>query len=229
MTHDPNSPKKSPKRRPVTRFGQISQSQLKFGSEERFAWQKSQNSSDVVYKLPDMTMTKSVIFGSSLRQGMDDNPDNKKRSTGPGSYDFASCYDHNSEYSTKQGNRFSCAARQSMAVKTPSQGAIYNIEKCYWNGPEKQQPIGFPVSSRTALNSGSCTADADMFMPKYDTGTAITIASRLKTKPPSSNTPGAIYDVQKYFDFRTGPSFSFGKGRGNRFKEVGFLPELPDL
>ena len=83
-----------------------------------------------------------------------------------------------------------------MAIKTPSQGAIYNIEKCYWNGPDKQQPIGFPVSSRTPLYNGSCTADADMFMPKYETGNAITIASRLKTKSLSSSTPGAIYDFQ---------------------------------
>ena len=95
MAQSPSSsPKKSPKRRPVTRYGQISQNQLKFGTEERFAWQKPQSSSDVVYKLPDMTMTKSAVFGTSLRQGMDDNPDVKKRSTGPGSYDFSPCYDH---------------------------------------------------------------------------------------------------------------------------------------
>ena len=32
---------------------------------------------------------------------------------------------------------------------------------------------------------------------------------------------------QKKIDFRTGPSFSFGKGKGSRFKELGYLPE-PD-
>src|SRR5438105_992470 len=107
------SPPKSPKKE-VTRYGPVKQADIKFGTEERFKWQNALNSNDVCYELPEMTMTRSVVFGSSLRVGMDEeNPDNKKRSTGPGSYDFAPCFDHNSEYVKKQGSRFACAARQS--------------------------------------------------------------------------------------------------------------------
>jgi hypothetical protein len=65
-------------------------------------------------------------FGNSLRTGMDDeNPDAKKRSTGPGSYEFANCYDHLSEYQSTHANRFALAPRQSMAMKTPSPGAVF--------------------------------------------------------------------------------------------------------
>ncbi len=179
----------------VTRFGAVKQSDAKFGSEERFKWQNALNSNDVAYELPEMTSTRSVIFGSSLRVGMDEeNPDNKKRSTGPGSYDFAPCFDHNSEYITKQGNRFACSSRQSMALKTPSPGAVYNIEKQYWNGPEKQDGIGFVNAARQNLYGSSLSANADMYFPKNETGPAITIAKRFKIKKGTDSTPGPIYD-----------------------------------
>lgn len=220
----PKSPKKE-----VTRYGVVHHTDIKFGGEQRFAWQNATNTTDVAYELPEMTMTRSVIFGSSLRKGMDEeNPDNKKRSTGPGSYDYSGCYDHNSEYVTKVGNRFGCAPRQSMAVKTPSPGAVYNIEKQFWNGREKSMGIGFVNATRGDLYGTSLGANADMYMPKYETGPAISIAKRFKVKKAQDSTPGAIYDVDKKFNFKTGPSFSFGKGKGNRFKEVGFLPEICD-
>jgi hypothetical protein len=93
----PKSPKKD-----VTRFGPIKKPDITFGGEERFAWQKAEGSNDVAYDLPPVTMTRSVKFGFALRKGMDDeNPDNKKRSTGPGSYQYGGCYDHLSEYSKK--------------------------------------------------------------------------------------------------------------------------------
>ena len=44
----------------------------------------------------------------------------------------------------------------------------------------------------------------------------------MKCLKPSS---GAVYDLRK-FGFKTGPAFSFGKGKGDRFKEVGFLPDI---
>jgi len=115
----------SPKK-PVTRYGAVPDIAIKFGNEERFQWQKSQNSSDVVYDIPVLQPSKSIIFGNSLRAGMDDeNPDAKKRSTGPGSYEFANCYDHLSEYQSTHANRFALAPRQSMAMKTPSPGAVF--------------------------------------------------------------------------------------------------------
>jgi hypothetical protein len=142
-------------------------------------------------------MSRSVAFGYSLRKGMDEeNPDNKKRSTGPGSYEFAGCFDHLSEYAHKEANRFACAPRQSMAVKTPSPGAVYNIEKKYYLGPEKSMGIGFANASRAPMNGKSVTANADMFIPKPETGSAITIAGRPKVaKFLQTPTPGAIYDV----------------------------------
>jgi hypothetical protein len=73
---------------PCTRFGPIHSPVAKMGSEERFAWQKPQFSSDVMYELPSVSMNRVVSFPSAVRGGMDDNPDAKKRSTGPGSYTF---------------------------------------------------------------------------------------------------------------------------------------------
>ena len=91
MIHSPSgtsSPPKSPKK-DVTRYGPVKLSDVRFGTEERFAWQNATSSNDVSYSLPEMTMTRSVIFSCSLRGGMDDiNPDNKKRSTGPGRLKF---------------------------------------------------------------------------------------------------------------------------------------------
>lgn len=193
----PKSPtSKSPLRRDSTRYGQIKEPDLKFGTEQRFRWQQVATN-DVSYNLPPMTMNRSVAFGYSLRKGMDeDNPDNKKRSTGPGSYEFSGSFDHLSEYVRKEANRFACAPRQSMAVKTPSPGAVYNIEKKYYLGPEKSMGIGFANATRGSLYGASTSANADMFIPKPETGPAITIAGKPKpSKFLQTPTPGAIYDV----------------------------------
>lgn len=191
----PGSPSKSPSRRDATRYGQIKEADLKFGTERRFQWQTS-SANDVSYNLPEMTSSRSTVFGYALRKGMDEeNPDNKKRSTGPGSYEFAGCFDHLSEYAKKEANRFPCAPRQSMAMKTPSPGAVYNIEKKYYMGPEKSMGIGFANSNRGALYGASTSANADMFVPKPETGPAITIAGRPKQKFLTAGTPGAVYDV----------------------------------
>jgi hypothetical protein len=197
---------KSPQRvksppKDVTRYGLIKEPELKFGNEKRFLWQKPATN-DVSYNLPEMTMTKSAVFGYALRKGMDEeNPDNKKRSTGPGSYDYAGSYDFLSEYVKKEANRFPCAPRQSMAMKTPSPGAVYNIEKKYYTGPEKSMAIGFPNSTRAPLFNNSAGANADMFMPKPEMGPAITIAGKSKqqTKFLNFQTPGPIYDVHVSF------------------------------
>lgn len=223
----PGSPVKSPtrERKPCTRYGVVANPQPPFAKEERFAWQKAQYSSDSVYEIPLDSKVHNVLFGTSVRKAM--NEEGMKSSTGPGSYDFMKCYDHHSEYAKSNGNKFSLAARQSMAVKTPSPGAVYNVGKCYWNGPDKGEAIGFSVSTRKSLYGGSTTADADMFIPKSEKGIAVTMAGRPKTPQLTTTTPGAVYDVHKKIDFRTGPSFSFGKGKGSRFKELGYLPE-PD-
>lgn len=202
MTSSGSSYGFSPKKKDVTRYGAVKISDVSFGNEERFQWQNANRANDVAYNLPTMTMTRSVRFGYSLRQGMDEiNPDNKKKSTGPGSYNPDNCYDFNSEYVKKSSNRFSCATRQSMVMKTPSPGAVYNIENKYYLGPEKKIPISFPVSNRDNRLNRSITANADLYLPKADTGPAITIAKKFKKKFEQENTPGAIYDVHvcKYF------------------------------
>ena len=191
----PRSPTRSPKKI-VTRYGAIKQADLKFGTEKRFQWQNSGATSDVMYEIQEMQPSKSVIFGNSLRQGLDDeNPDAKKRSTGPGSYEFAECFDHLSEYATKKANRFGQAPRQSMAMKTPSPGAVYNIEKQYWNGPEKDKAVGFANGTRQPLYGSTLGANADMFFARQEPGPAVSIAKRLKTRELGSNSPGPVYDV----------------------------------
>jgi hypothetical protein len=192
----PNSPERSPKK-DVTRYGPVKHSEIKFGSEERFQWQSAKSTNDVAYELPAMKMSRSIVFSQATRKGMDEeNPDNKKRSTGPGSYDFSGSFDHLSEYVKKEANRFPCAPRQSMAVKTPSPGAVYNIEKLYYTGPErKSQGIGFANASRSSLFNSSTGSNCDLFIPKPEAGTAITIAGRHKQKFVTASSPGPIYDV----------------------------------
>lgn len=221
----PGSPAKSPqkKKKEVTRYGLVSQNQPAFAKEERFSWQKAAFTSDTVYDVKPIRPNTGIVFGTANRKPL--NEAGSKSSTGPGSYDFTKCYDHNSEYGSTWAGRFSVAARESMAVKTPSPGAVYKLGKCYWNGPDRSQPIGFPCSTRKPLYEGSSCADADMFMPKSDTGNGITMAGRPKAKKLEQPTPGAVYDVHKYVNFKTGPAFSFGKGKGSRFKQIDFLPE----
>ena len=133
---------------PCTRYGPVHSPITRMGSEERFAWQKPQNSSDVMYELPSQNMGRVVSFPSAIRGGNDENADIKKRSTGPGSYNPTHCYDRLSEYCVHKANRFADAPRQSMDMKTPSPGAVYNVDKCYWNGPEKFNGISFNKDQR---------------------------------------------------------------------------------
>jgi hypothetical protein len=134
----------SPNRRDCTRYGPIHSPATKMGTEERFSWQKPQFSSDVMYDLPEMRMSRSVGFPSAVRGGMDDtNPEAKKSSVGPGSYQYGHCYNKISDFNVHPAIKFAEAPRPSMDMKTPSPGAVYNVEKCYWNGPEKKFGIGF--------------------------------------------------------------------------------------
>lgn len=144
----------------------------------------------------DIYFIKIVIFGNSLRAGADDeNPDAKKNSTGPGSYDVAKGFDFNSEKSASRMTRFGAAPRQSMAMKTPSPGAVYNIDNCYWNGPKKNLAIGFNCDQRPPLYGSGAGSNAEISWPKLPTGPAITMGSRFKEKKLARPTPGAIYDV----------------------------------
>jgi len=154
-----------------------------------------------------------------VRTSLDENPDAKKRSTGPGSYDLSHVHNHISDYTFKGGARFSTGARESMAMKTPSPGAVYNIENCYSNGPKNKTGISFNCDSRQSL--GPVGSDADMLWPKLSKSTSITIAKKIKRKEKGADNPGPIYNIRQ--NWKTGPSFSFSKGRGDRFSSFGML------
>lgn len=186
----------------------------------RFHWQSSNKASDVVYSLPDMNSGKGFQFGTGTRQGMDDiNPDAKKRSTGPGSYHVEECFSAYSEYPTRRAFRFSGAARQSMAEKTPSPGAVYNTEGLFSSGSNKVIPIGFGTDVRRPLDGVPTSLNADMLWPALPKGKSVTIGAKLNKKSRFAGTPGAIYDVHKVVDFKTGPSFSFGRSKASRFQD----------
>jgi hypothetical protein len=221
------SPTKKVNKKPVTRYGPVGQSNQKFGTEERFAWQNAQFSSDVVYVLPSTIMDRSSAFGSGARGNLDQG-EAAKSSTGPGSYTPGKCFDHVSDSTNHHAMRFADAPRQSMDMKTISPGPVYNIEKTYWNGKDKGSPISFNCDHRKPLHEGEqCTKDADMFSPKAHYGAAITMAGKWKEPPLSAaRSPGPVYDVAKKQNFKTGPSFSFGRGRGDRFAPVGMLKEF---
>ena len=217
------SPKRPPTRPLITRYGPNSQSTVSFSQEERFAWQKAKFQSDVVYDIKPAYTGRTVLFSGSVRVPADDNPDAKKRSTGPGSYDVAASADHISDYIHKGGQKFASAARESMVVKSPSPGPVYTIDGCYYRGPDKTQPISFNCDSRTALGS-TTNVDADMLWPQLSKGKAITIAKRLPRKEKGADTPGPHYKIRQ--NFQTGPSFSFGRGRGDRFTAISILRGL---
>ena len=203
----------------TTRYGVAHSPDTKFGTEERFQWQNAQFVSDVSYHLPDTKSKIGSIFGTSARGGMDDvNPDAKKRSTGPGSYNVDDCYDCLSEYLSHKGPKFSCAPREGMDMKTPSPGAVYNTSELFRSGKDKSIKISFNCDTRPPLYNPSVSANADMLLLKPERGPAISIGKRLKHKSRGADTPGAIYDVHKIQSFKTGPSFSFGRSKQSRFK-----------
>ena len=78
------SPSKSPQKTPksVTRYGTVHQRAERFGKEERFRWQKAQNTSDVAYVVPVEQTSKDIRFPLSTRKPLNTA---EQFSTGPGS------------------------------------------------------------------------------------------------------------------------------------------------
>ena len=114
-----------------------------------------------------------------------------------------------------------------MSMKTPSPGAVYNLGQTYYTGPTKQVKIGFNCDTRADPSKECITAEADMYSPKPEYGPGISIAKRFTVKNQANDNPGPIYDVLRFHNFQTGPSFSFGKNKGaNRFSAMtGFLDD----
>ena len=216
----PDGRKRPPTRPLITRYGPNSQSTVSFAKEQRFAWQKAKFQSDVNYDIKPEGAGRTVLFSGALREPADDNPDAKKRSTGPGSYDIQNAPNFLSDYIMKGGQRFSSAARESMAAKTPSPGPVYTIDGCYYRGPEKSIPIGFNCDQRGPFSKSS-KVDADMVWPTLSAGPSITMGKRLPRREKGADTPGSHYKIRQ--NFQTGPSFSFGSGRGDRFSRISIL------
>jgi len=61
-----------------------------------------------------------------------------------------------------------------------------------------------------------------MLWPALPKGPSVTMGKRLKIKEKGSDTPGAVYN----YDLKSNaPSFSFGRGRGNRFSTAAGIME----
>lgn len=209
----------------VTRHGVVPENVVKFGTEERFQWQNPKFISDVAYDIPVEQARKSVVFPADPKRPLVDNPDAAKNATGPGSYDVSKGFNVHSEFKHHGACKFSIAQRQSMDMKTPSPGAVYNIEKCYSTGPDRGMPVGFNLDSRKPLYDGEAAgANADPVYPKLPKGISITIGKRFTNK--MKRNPSPSYDPYKYMNFQTGPKYSFGAGRANRWGPVNFLPEI---
>jgi len=209
----------------VTRYGAVAEQVVKFGSEERFQWQKAKFVSDVCYELPIEQARKSVVFPADPKKPLVDNPDAAKNATGPGSYDVSKGFNVYSEYTNHGAGKFSVAQRQSMDMKTPSPGPVYNIEKCYSNGPDHGMPVGFNLDSRKPLYDGEAAgANADPVYPQLPKGTSVTIGKRFTSK--MKKNPSPSYDPYKYMTFQTGPKYTFGAGKANRWGPVNFLPDI---
>ena len=198
-----------------TRYGMSRSPEPQFGGEERFRWQNADNPADVSYKIPELGVSKSTVFGTSLRTQAASKNDS---TTGPGSYNVDKAYNSNSEYPFHCAPRFGAAARESMAMKTPSPGAVYDTGKIFKNGPDKNISISFNCDQRKPLFNPSASSNADMLWPKLPKGPQITMAKRLKTRNKGEKTPGAIYNV---LNKSAAPSFSFGRSKASRFKDDG--------
>ena len=194
-----------------------------FGIEERFKT-TSTSANDISYDVQPIDTTKSVIFPSSVRFSPEGSRINGS-SNGPGSYDVSKGYQFHSEYPMKRANRFATYPRQSMDMKTISPGAVYDTDKVYFNGPDKRLPITFKSDTRFPEMQSSIS-NTQLFIPKSETGPAITIAKRLNRVEVGHDSPGNIYNVN--YQKRRAPAYSFGKGKHIRFKPVAFLPEPDD-
>jgi hypothetical protein len=198
-----------------TRYGMTRSPEPQFGGEERFRWQSADNPADVSYKIPELGASKSTVFGTSLRA---EAASKNASTTGPGSYNVEKSYNANSEYPFHAAPRFGAAARESMAMKTPSPGAVYDTGKIFKNGPDKNIKISFNCDQRKPLFNPSASANADMLWPVLPKGPSISMAKRLKTRTKGDRTPGAIYNV---LNKSSAPSFSFGRSKASRFKDDG--------
>mmetsp|Transcript_45983 Transcript_45983/g.143881 ORF Transcript_45983/g.143881 Transcript_45983/m.143881 type:complete len:265 (-) Transcript_45983:199-993(-) len=207
-----------------TRLGFRKLTNIFMPSEQRFEWQKPPNDYDTFYDVAPPKI-KTVAFGTSTRTDWEatyiNKKDNYNPNAGPGNYNLGHEAKVLSTVPNPRVSQFPISSRPSMNLNTPSPGPAYNIEKVYRYGKESRIPIGFNRDERKPLADNlSSTTEAQYFpqLPKKPATDFSRGSGRTKKKIGfgDKRSPGPIYNVAKY-DFRTGPSFSFGGSKAPRF------------
>ena len=202
-------------------------------AEGRFKWQDPINDFDAFYSLPSTIDHKTAVFGSSTRSDWENTWMNKKDGMNPnaGPGQNGTPNDRQlSDYPNPATVKFGHCVRPDMSAEYGyrSPGPKYDLEGVFKHGKDtKKLKIGFNKDHRKPLYEGTDT-DAQYF-PQLRKGLSVTMAGRRKEKKlglGESQSPGAIYNMQKYCfggNLTSGdpifknPSFSFGKSRAPRF------------
>mmetsp|Transcript_12108 Transcript_12108/g.17857 ORF Transcript_12108/g.17857 Transcript_12108/m.17857 type:complete len:278 (-) Transcript_12108:241-1074(-) len=210
-----------------SRFGKTKGKNTFIPNEQRFAWQIPQVQNDMFYELGDTLKRTAPRFGTSTREDWAAASKNTKDGlnpyTGPGCYRVGN---ERSILSTSPGikaNRFGMSNREFVAMKTASPGPSYNVQGIHRNGTSNRRILpAFNKDNRKPLaeNLGSITDS--MYYPKPIKGGPVTKFGKDEGfrerhyKSGNNRSPGPIYDTSNY-NFKTGPSFSFGSSKTKRF------------
>ena len=177
-----------------------------------------------MYDIPSSLSRNGGMMGSSTRldraRSSDNPPPIVNPSAGPGTYEVDLSY----KQSRKEGysQKFNMAPRKGMALSSESPGPVYELGHAYKYGVDKRYPISFNKDKRRPISTfGTETRNADfLVVRKKRNNKGITIARRLDDEDNElslkSTVPGPIYSPQR--DFKTGPSFSFGRSKAKRFR-----------
>jgi len=192
--------------------------------EERFLWQKPINEFDAFYTLPSALTKQTSVFGTSTREDWENTYKNKRDGNNPNSGPGQNGRGDVTKLSTirSQPNlKFGFASRNPSFERSTTPGPKYNVEGAFKDGPTNGKiAISFNKDKRKPLWVSSTDA---MYDPRLPKGKSMTIGKKVKKKQFSGSdfrSPGPIYDMQKY-DFKSGPSYSFGGSRSDRFSGPG--------
>lgn len=188
--------------------------------ESRFRWQKPVSDVDAFYNLPDTLGKIATPFGSSTRTDWEGTVKNKRDGVnpyaGPGNYNTNN-FTVLSTCRAAPNNKFGFSARAA-SYETSSPGPTYDIAGIYRNGTDRRVGVGFNKDDRKPMLYQATDAT---YYPKLAKAPSVKIGTKLKTGSAwgssTARSPGPIYNVGKY-DFRTGPRFSFGGSKSDRFK-----------
>jgi hypothetical protein len=204
-----------------TRFGEKDGHNIFMEKEERFRWQKVSGKADCFYDVPTELGGNPISFGNSTRSDWESTRVNKRDiynpNAGPASYTIKNEAKLLSTMRTIRGGPMGNAKREGMGTKTIGPGPAYDITGIYRNGPSGKKPVSFGKDKRKPLHSGS-GVDA-IYVLKFPKSPGVKISPLRKAQSYSikSTTPGPIYDVDRTFNFKTGPTYSFGASKAPRF------------